>query len=337
MKASALDMTNRRKVPAISVYLLIENKKLEEYLSYMFKDISARLLRLHRNNFFPEDVLNGLSKAPFMSVDRLACLYAAKSDYSACPLLLINCGNSISYTGLDKDGKIVGGGACAGLNMRFRALYDFDDQEDVPSIGLDEYKKMFDDAAKEGKPLPLFSEDVEISIMANVTSEVTGHLRNLVRQFLSVAKKENVGPAVPNIPAHIVFYGPDGDFLCKFLLKDCPVGVNFEPGTLIPSEKDISIHSRTNLVTYGIQHLLENEEKKTSPPNPDEVLRERVLGLRGAMATTLTVNGISKPDTYRGTFVNVIPMKTFEEDMFEIVFDNDGEREILDLKGLYGR
>jgi hypothetical protein len=49
------------------------------------------------------------------------------------------------------------------------------------------------------------------------------------------------------------------------------------------------------------------------------------------------VNGESKSDVYRGTIARVIPGNfSLENDSFEILFDNDGEKEVLDLVAMYG-
>jgi len=84
--------------------------------------------------------------------------------------------------------------------------------------------------------------------------------------------------------------------------------------------------------------LQANAGKKPAPgSDTDDEYRERLVGLRGARAASFNVNNQVKGGIFRGTIVLVLHEsgKSLQEDTFEILFDNDGERQVLDLVELY--
>jgi len=153
---------------------------------------------------------------------------------------------------------------------------------------------------------------------------------------LTITKdKHDEPPGAQKIPATVIIDGPDTEIIQSLLREDLSHVVEGEPGTSFPLENEVQFRIRNHMASYGVLRVLVETTKMDTPHNPEDDIRERVIGLRGAKANNLLVNGERKSDVYRGTFVSVIQGKTFDDDMFELVYDNDGERDVLDLAGFY--
>jgi hypothetical protein len=134
----------------------------------------------------------------------------------------------------------------------------------------------------------------------------------------------------------VAITGSDSPFI-QFLFKaDCSHAIVPEPGTSFPTANNIKVEIEKNLIPLGISKLLRNNVRNMSSLNETDKIRGIVLGLRGARAESLVVGYESVPGIYRGTFVRVIAGKLLKEDAYEIMFDNDGEKEILDPVEMYG-
>lgn len=83
------------------------------------------------------------------------------------------------------------------------------------------------------------------------------------------------------------------------------------------------------MAPYGVKRLLQRNKKQQTPPNPDDEIREELIGLRVAAFKK------SRKTLYRGSISRVVPGKTLEEDSFIVLLD-DGENIFLDLVQLYG-
>lgn len=318
-KQSASRAAAKRKVPSVSIYVLSNSRDHERDLVQLFRDVPSRLIRLRPSNFFTSKQLGGLSES-MLSVGQYAAMYAAKKDHGS-PILLLTGGNAITYVGIDKDSKFLGGGACPGMSIRCRSLFDFC-TKDFPSVDFHEYKKITDKARLDKKPISLFATNMQVGIAANATAELAGHLRNIIKQFLKL-----VGPA--DTPATVVVTGEDLEILGQLLKEDCSGLIETEPDVAYPSSDKIAFTLRKNLTHYGVEHLLLANQKKRPIPNPDEETRDRFIGLRVA-----TFKKPSKT-TFRGSISRIVPGKKLEEDTFVVLLD-DGETVYLDFLQIYG-
>ena len=236
------------------------------------------------------------------------------------PLLLIKGGSAITYLGIDSNSKVIGGGVCPGMSIRCRALFDYC-HKDFPSLGFDRYKEITDKAKLEKKPMSLFASDMEVGIAANATAELAGQLRNIVKQFLKL-----VGPTEE--PATVIITGDDTEILMQLLEENCSGMIETEPDVVFPPPNKVVFSASKNMAPYGVKHLLQRNKKQQSPPNPDDEIREDLLGLR------VVTYRKSRKTLYRGSISRVIPGKTLEEDTFGVLLD-DGENIMLDLVQLY--
>jgi hypothetical protein len=347
---NAAKVANERKIPALSVYVLVPTatsddgiemiEQQEADICYLFRDVPARLLRLKSQHFFATE-----SPQPLLSSDRAAALYAAMKLHEA-PVLLLDAGVSITYMALDRNAKVMGGGVGPGLKMRFSALADYQGVESYPDIDYEQFVKTLDDAAqKKTHPIPLFAPDAVTAMIGAAVSEIAGNLRRVVKCFLENTKPPTGDGSPENdqrSPVTVAITGNDLPFIQNIFQANCSNIVTPEPGTTFPSKEQIKIVAEKNLMPMGVATLLHNNLQETPTLNETEKMRELVVGLRGAKAESYVVKFESTPGIYRGTFIRFIRGKSVEEDLYEIVFDNDGEKELLnhvefyDALALYG-
>jgi hypothetical protein len=371
MKKTANEQAKKRKVPAMTVYILTEPKSsptsaavvttsdtlaptsqnsssqvsnsMEDDVANLFKDVPVRLLRILPEHFFPTDRQRGLQ--PIMTAERLAALYTAKSSHpSSRGILILHGGDVLTYSALDGHGNVVGGGVSPGISMRFRALFDYAPEEDFPFIDWTNLRKKLKDHTRDESKgqvkqsfINLFAVDIEDGVVAGVISEVAVHVRNLVKQFLKLVNpvvEADTSVEPPRTPATVILEGHDNEFLFDLLSENASDICPLEPGVEIPKKPDVEYGCRKNLSAYGIQQLLATNMKDKVALDPDEDLRGQIIGLRGARFSS-TVEGTHR-EPRRGTFVSIMRGKVFEEDLFELLYDDNGEKDCVDVTGLYG-
>ena len=317
-KQKASRMAAKRKTPCTTIYILSNNAEHEKNMVQLFRDVPSRFVRLRQSQFFTPEQRGDISES-MLSIGQCASIYAAKKDHGL-PLLLIKGGSAITYLGIDSNSKVIGGGVCPGMSIRCRALFDYC-HKDFPSLGFDRYKEITDKAKLEKKPMSLFASDMEVGIAANATAELAGQLRNIVKQFLKL-----VGPTEE--PATVIITGDDTEILMQLLEENCSGMIETEPDVVFPPPNKVVFSASKNMAPYGVKHLLQRNKKQQSPPNPDDEIREDLLGLR------VVTYRKSRKTLYRGSISRVIPGKTLEEDTFGVLLD-DGENIMLDLVQLY--
>mmetsp|Transcript_33504 Transcript_33504/g.78987 ORF Transcript_33504/g.78987 Transcript_33504/m.78987 type:complete len:574 (+) Transcript_33504:102-1823(+) len=319
-KQNAARTAAKRKVPFTTVYVMWNNEQNGKDISFLFSEVPTRLFRLSSTDFFNVEQL-GERREPLMSAGQIAAMYAAKKEHES-PVLLMNGGHAITYIGMDKESNFLGGGACAAMPIRCRTLCDYC-SSNFPSVDFLKYKQITEKAKKDKKPISLFSTDMEVSVAANATAEMAGQLRNIVKQFLKL-----VGPLAT--PVTVIINGDDTGVVKELLSENCSNVVEAEPDVAFPASSKFNIVVRKNMIAYGIQALLAENKKKQAPDNPDDEIREALIGLRGAQVKKF--NG--KTEVYRGSIVKIVRGKMFEEDTFILKLDN-GEDIYLDLTKLY--
>jgi len=317
-KESASRAAAKRKVPSMTVFVLSNDPSHEQDISFLFKDIPSRLVRLCNTNFFTAQQLGEITK-PLISVGQFAAMYAAKERFGSPTLLFNGGGSAISYIAMDKESKLLGGGAFPGMSIRCRALADYCGKG-FPIIDYDTYKEITDKG-----PISLFARDMEVGVVANATSEVAGQLRNIVKHFLKA-----VGPS--DKPATVVMSGEETFMLEQLLKENCSNMVEVEPDVAFPPPSEVSFRSQKNIAFYGIQQLLSANKEEKPPQNPDDEIREGLVGIR---ITTFDLKSEDSKAMIRGSVDRVIVGKTLEEDTFLVLLDGGG-KVVLDLVQLYG-
>lgn len=341
-KENATLASHRRKVPALTIYVLSTNGGNEKSVGFLFSELPHRMYRIESTDFFTKE--QGCYDT--FGVDRAASLYSAY----ACdqhPALVMDGGTAWTYTGIDANGKIMGGGISPGLGARFRSLSDYCGK--LPSIDFNVYDKVFKHVFEQKKPLPVFATETQTAMITSVFQEVTVQCRQLVCQFLKEieqtpkqngetaaatatdAPSADAMPTEPKKPT-IFVTGGDSAFLLHALQSDTAI-VPEVPGFTFPKDK-FEVLPNKHLIHYGVGRLLKNKFGDMDPMDPENGLRFRLVGQRVAKEFLL-------PDTdgeflYRGSIISVKPGKTLDDDIYLIRYD-DGDQEHLELTEVHGK
>ena len=153
------DTAAKRDAPGISIFVVSSNPDMEKKICHMFRDVPAKLYKLRNTDFFPPE--NGLY--PTMGVDRVAALYGAKLHYGA-PVLVIDGGTAMTYSVLDNNAQIIGGGISPGVKVRLQSLADYTGS--LPIIDHEKFKSTVEGAMSSKSPLPFFAKDTEMAMVS---------------------------------------------------------------------------------------------------------------------------------------------------------------------------
>lgn len=338
-KEAAAAVNKKRKVPWSTVYVLSagnsdqkETQTQEEGIEYLFRDYPARLFKLRSVDFFtPEQGLNST-----MPVDKVAALYGAWKDHGG-PLLLLHAGHTIWYSAIGNNSNLLGGGISSGLGIRFQSLSDYC-QDSFPLIESDEFVAAIKTATEQKKPLSMFGTDTRVAMIANITAELYGQLRNVIKQFEAKvlgANATNGGTIAVPEDVTVVITGRDM-VTVKKMLRDGKNIVDVEDGVTPPKTNPDHYCLRKNLSFTGIQQLLLDKIGKEEPPNADDELRDAIFGLRVAKAELGPGRVVVAGDIVRGSVVRISRGKAVEEDLFSILFD-DGDQKWVSIVDFYGK
>jgi pantothenate kinase type III len=352
-KAVAAQAAALRRIPALSVYVLSTNPEHEATVPFLFQDIPHRMFKLNAEDFLTrkQGVYEG------MGGDRVATLKGAIVQHRL-PCLVLDGGTALTYTAMDRKGQIMGGGILPGLAMRFRALHDncgklpYITHEDLKPLINGGHEKVDgnvtnEDAADKKEPMPTFATDTRTQMMASSFSEVACGLRNVVKQWLAQVKEEpqpvneegkegeEKKEGKKSTKPVVVFTGGDGALLHKLMKKDHDFLVSPEPDATVP-HGDFEMHYFKHLIHNGVAACLSEKYKESTrlSKTPEDELRLAVTGQR--LAKNFEVADYNGDFVYRGTVVRILPGDTFEDDLFEIRYD-DGDTESMDLEELYGK
>ncbi|KAL3934864.1 MAG: hypothetical protein SGARI_003205, partial [Bacillariaceae sp.] len=323
--SEASEAAAKRKCPIISVYVVSSNPEAERKLIYMFRHIPVRMFKLQNTDFFSPD--QGLY--PTMGVDRVCVLYGAKHQFGS-PVLAIDGGTAMTYAGLDKDGRIMGGGISPGVKVRLQSLHEHTGA--LPNIDHGKFMAVLDEATNNNQPLPTFAKDTSVAMITTVCAELACQLRNIIKQF--------VGMVVAHLDhgVHVIITGGDGELFCQ-LLEPAASGIIHPEPDAQPIPGFVKITYSKNFAHYGIHQLL-YEKYLQRPVDPYEDLRNRMQSARVAMKSTDEASGIS-----RGTVLSVdfdppsLEQPNAVQDVANYTFlirhDESGKQQMLSLTKFY--
>lgn len=328
-RENAAKASARRRIPALGVYVVSTNPQNEAGIEFLFRDISCRMHRLKASDFFSEED----GAYPGMGLDRLANLKAAVSFYNR-PVLVIDGGTALTYTGLDANGKVMGGGIAAGLASKFRSMHDYTGA--LPLVTHEDVLKALKGATDTKIPLDLFALDTKQAMMAAALTETARLIWSAVKEFKARISGDNSVPNADEVDGNphltICMTGGDGDILAQLLESDHSSIVPVEHGTTNRRE-GIVIQKHKHLAHYGIAVLLEEVTKAAQKDQTeDDGIRAEIVGQRVAKKFRIR----SEDTTYRGSVAAVTRGDSLEDDWFYIRYD-DGDTEHLSIEGLYGK
>ncbi|CAB9525163.1 Type III pantothenate kinase [Seminavis robusta] len=360
-KAQAAKASSARRVPLLSVYVVSTNPDNEAGCEFLFRDIPCRMYRLQSSDFFSKE--QGAYEG--MGIDRLANIKAASKFYPY-PLMVIDGGTAMTYTGADAKGNIVGGGIYPGFAASFRALHDYTGA--LPFIAQEEMNKMIGEAIASTDPLPLFANDTKsamittgIKAMAEVCWGAVAEFRKMVLQDKENAPKgtttnEKSKDAMEvegengkdkdddnkqtteekesekdsdNLLFTICLTGGDGDVIARLLETDHNgILSSYVP---VDARKGVELAKHKHLSHYGIGQVI--DEKTTAGQalkSDDDKIREEIVGQRVAKKFKIR----SEDKIFRGSIAAVADADTLDKDWFYVRYD-DGDTEHLTITGLY--
>ena len=131
---------------------------MEEKICFMFRDVPAKIFKFRNTDFFPASA----GVYPTMGTDRVAALYGARMHYGS-PALVIDGGTAMTYTVLDENSQILGGGIGPGVQVRLQSLADYTGS--LPIIDHHTFKTTVENAIKAKKPLPFFAKETELAMV----------------------------------------------------------------------------------------------------------------------------------------------------------------------------
>ena len=319
----------KRDAPGISVFVVSSNPTMEHKICHMFQGVPAKIFKLRNTDFFTAE--QGVY--PTMGVDRVAALYGAKLHYGA-PALVIDGGTAMTYTMLDSQGIIRGGGISPGVKIRLQSLADYTGS--LPIIDHIQFKKAVEGAIAAKTPLPFFAKDTVTAMISPVCAELSCQLRNIIKQYASKCKSPSPAPenAVPSIkkPSRrlpVVITGGDGKFIKDLLQTDASGIIPVEPEATPVQEHAIEIRHVKNLVTYALGDVLYEKFSQKRRNDSEEKLKLKIMGLR------IAAPAIHQKELFsRGCIFNITPESMIEGYIFHAHFDN-GIQKDLTLKELY--
>mmetsp|Transcript_11155 Transcript_11155/g.13212 ORF Transcript_11155/g.13212 Transcript_11155/m.13212 type:complete len:545 (+) Transcript_11155:1-1635(+) len=161
----------------ITVYVVGTNTLQLELISKLFAVIPSRIYLMRSSDFFNAYERGNTS----IEVDRLAALRGS-AHCKGFPSLLFDAGEFLTYTAADSKARVLGGGISAGLLLRVNSMSGKSgDLDHITSKDLD---KILEGAANSKKPLPIFSDNTEESVVSAALSEVSCHIRHVVKMWL---------------------------------------------------------------------------------------------------------------------------------------------------------
>jgi pantothenate kinase type III len=141
--------------------------------------IPCRLYELQPSDFFSiED-----GAYPGLGVDRMASLRGAIS-ITGLPALVIDGGSALTYTAVDADGKIIGGGISPGLKMRFQALEDY--TYGLPGVNIEkEVDGLIRSCTISNTPADIFATDTKRAMVVSSLNEIASHIRSVIEVWMN--------------------------------------------------------------------------------------------------------------------------------------------------------
>jgi type III pantothenate kinase len=95
----------------------------------------------------PLPIKNEYRTKSTLGKDRLAAVVGANDLYPNTNILVIDAGSAITYDLISAEGKYLGGNISPGIEMRFKALYQFSSK--LPKVEKQPFKKLYGTGTQE--------------------------------------------------------------------------------------------------------------------------------------------------------------------------------------------
>jgi hypothetical protein len=235
----------------------------------------------------------------------------------------------MTYANVHKSGKFLGGGIGPGLNMRFVAMEEATGA--LPRIEPRLYTDMVNSSKSTAASpaLKIFETDTRKQMMSSVLTECAYKLRALVNHFLEEQSSNDMQDEDNDESTKPVVLLTGGDsVMYEALLKENHGGiVPVEKGTSDPSSR-VQVTRQKHLLSRGVYHALSKkmDEADKEGRGRDEDLRDMLVGLR--VAKEFPQPDYDGEKNYRGTILNCIPGRTFEQDLYYVRYDDQDSEKV---------
>eukprot|EP00934_Nitzschia_sp_Nitz4_P001628 Nitzschia sp. Nitz4//scaffold222_size33694//3280//5255//NITZ4_007860-RA/size33694-augustus-gene-0.21-mRNA-1//1//CDS//3329542585//1628//frame0 len=321
-KDSALRKSQSRRAPILTVYVLSTNPTNEEGVAFLFSELPHRMFHVENSDFFSKE--QGCYQT--LGVDRAASLYGGFQLCNKTATLVVDGGTAWTYTAIDSNGKIMGGGIAPGVMARFRSLSDYCGR--LPLVTVESYMSVFRKAVETKEYPPTFATDTEMNMITSVFQETAVRCRHMVQMFLADLKQKSGTNTVP--PAAILVTGGDAPLITEFLRKDCEM-FPFLPEVPAAGE-NLKIEQAKHLSHFGFSNLLVGKAESAKPPTPEDELRMKLSGQR--VAKGFDAADVDGDFIYRGYVLSVIQGKDLDHDSFIVRYD-DGDQDYMKIDELH--
>jgi hypothetical protein len=357
---------SRKRIPAVTVYIIFTNRQNLDLLRSLFSGLPCRLILLQATDF---ETGSSLLPYPTIGVDRMAAILATAG--TARPALILDGGTAMTSTVVGSDGSFQGGGISPGLGAKFRALHEFTGalpRFDPAHVAACVAARLPRDAEggdqnnhnnHNNRPLlPPFSmmdaiTNTEDAMIGAVLKETAVYVTSMAHHFVHTHgaavqppcdqqphNGNNNNKFNPTIfvtgsdgPVVTALLGPHSGRIVEWGAHDTPfcAGDEETTPTLKAKTTTVPVLYDKYLLHRGIQQAL------LTRPHPADDDRSRVHHALMGQRVARAFDGCPASDgdtVYRGVVVSGQYETRLDEDFFRVTYD-DGDMEELDPEQLY--
>jgi len=237
----------------VTVYVLSTDSLQVELISKLFRCIPSRVFAMKSSDFFKHRNQN-------VSIDRMAAL-CGSAHLQGFPSLILSANDELTYTAADAKGNLLGGGISPGLALRLKSMSENSDQKEI--ITEKNLYGRLETVSNKKKPLQIFSNSYEDSIITAALSEISNNARYVIQLWLEKVGSANKHSTRPNTNS-----GPINDTRVVSVIGKNAAILNklmkANHGGMIESSnassvKDVNTQIYDKLIPFGIQHVINRE------------------------------------------------------------------------------
>lgn len=299
-------MVTSKEAPVVSVYIVPgTDSKANLKLQKLFERYPVRVTFLQSIDFYPA------SSLPFesMSHHNLAAVRGAMP----LPALIIESGDLLTMTIVDKSGQIVGGNTALGLYSQLSLAFQNLGESVGPEFNA---SNLMDNLLNRKEPLDK-TNPVDVVL--------DGVLQPLLLSMISTLKN-----FAEKYAGSIFIHGMNGNVLHSLMERVQLTKISAD----LASNSIPTVTFDDHLVHRGIANTLVRYDTSVLPGSD----REKYLHLIGQRVARSFSQDV-EDSIYRGVISCAIAVKdgsAWDDHLFEIIYD-DGDREELDVIELYGK
>lgn len=300
----------------VSVYIVSTNLTNLRHFSRMFLPIPSRLFLMKTSDFFT--VSQGVYAE--MAADRVAILRGAMVKYGT-PALVFDVGSKFTYTAVDSDGYVLGGGVTLGLQARLDRIVKSNEDNNVHPLDIAIISEEILRGLKDSKDV--FGKDLRSEILQGMFNEVTSGVKEVIQSWLS--KNTDAKRKLPesnyshNVMNHVIFTGGSGEsverlvnagnedsFKTKYICGLIHIGINVvlsEMQTIISTDMNHEESTNVKRLKVGM--------------DPHRFVDERVAAYFPKVSDQL----------FRGTVTKVFQDHNGEH-LYNILYDDGDEEDV---------